>query len=113
MLKRLISATLLRVSVKMSDLVPLGMLGATGFLVGYAIKKLVKLFLFLAGLFLLTLISLEYTGAIKIYYDKLGEVVMNALNSMQGILPEILPVLSGLLYSVSFGSGFLLGLMKG
>jgi len=97
----------------MSDLIPLGMLGVTGFLVGYAIKKLVKLLLFCAGLFLLALISLEYAGAIKIYYDKLGEVVVNALNSMQGVLPEILPVLSSLLHSISFASGFLLGLMKG
>jgi len=113
MLKRLISAILLRIGVKMSDLIPLGMLGATGFLVGYAIKKLVKLLLFFVGLFLLALISLEYVGAIKIYYDKLGEVIMNALASMQGVLPEILPVLSSLLYSVSFASGFLLGLMKG
>jgi len=113
MLKRLISAILLIIQVKMSDLVPLGMLGATGFLVGYAIKKLVKAVLFFVGLFLLALISLEYAGAIKIYYDKLGEVVLKALNSMQAVLPEILPVLPGLLYSVSFASGFLLGLMKG
>jgi len=97
----------------MWDLMSLGMFGATGFLVGYAIKKLVKLFLFLIGLFLLLLISLEYTGAIEIYYDKLGEALMSVLNSVHGMLPEIMPVLSGLFYSLSFGTGFLLGLMKG
>jgi uncharacterized membrane protein (Fun14 family) len=93
--------------------VSLGSLGAAGFLVGYAIKKLVKLFLFLVGLFLLALVSLEYMGAIKIYYDKLGEALLNALASLEGFLPQILPVLSGLFYSLSFGAGFLLGLLKG
>jgi uncharacterized membrane protein (Fun14 family) len=93
--------------------VSLGSLGAAGFLVGYAIKKLVKLFLFLVGLFLLALVSLEYIGTIKIYYDKLGEALLNALASLEGFLPQILPVLSGLFYSLSFGAGFLLGLLKG
>jgi len=97
----------------MSSLMSLGMLGVTGFLVGYAIKKLVKLFLFFVGLFLLVLIGLEYMGAIRIYYDKLGEVLLEALASVQVLLPEILPMLSGLFYSLSFSAGFLLGLMKG
>jgi len=113
MLKRLISEFPLIIQVKMWNLVSLGVLGATGFLVGYAIKKLVKLFLFFIGLFLLVLIGLESMGAIHIYYDKLGEVLMNALSSIQGLLPEIMPILSGLFYSLSFGAGFLLGLMKG
>ena len=97
----------------MSAIVSLGSLGAAGFPVGYAIKKLVKLFLFLVGLFLLALVSLEYTGIIKIYYDKLGEALLNALTSLEGFLPQILPVLSGLFYSLSFGAGFMLGLLKG
>lgn len=94
-------------------LVSLGTLGATGFLVGYAIKKLVKLVLFIAGMFLLVLVGLEYLGMIKIYYDKLGEGVLSALVSLEGLLPQLLPMLSGLFYSVSFGAGFILGLMKG
>jgi uncharacterized membrane protein (Fun14 family) len=97
----------------MSAIVSLGTLGATGFLMGYAVKKLVKLFLFLIGLFLLALVGLEYVGVITIYYDKLGEALVNALTNLQGFLPEILPVLSGLFYSLSFGAGFLMGLMKG
>lgn len=97
----------------MSAIVSLGTLGATGFLIGYAIKKLVKLFLFIAGLFLLVLVGLEYMGAIKIYYDKLGEALLNALMGLEAFLPQLLPMLSGLFYSVSFGAGFVLGLMKG
>jgi uncharacterized membrane protein (Fun14 family) len=97
----------------MSATVGLGALGVAGFLAGYAVRKLVKLFLFIAGLFLLALISLEYMGIIKIYYDKLGEALVNVLTSLQGFLPEILPVLSGLFYSLSFGAGFVLGLVKG
>lgn len=97
----------------MSAIVSLGTLGAAGFLVGYAIKKLVKLFLFIAGLFLLMLVGLEYMGMIRIYYDKLGEGLINALVSLEGFLPQILPMLSGLFYSVSFGAGFVLGLMRG
>jgi uncharacterized membrane protein (Fun14 family) len=97
----------------MWDLVSLGMLGATGFLIGYAIKKLVKLLLFFTGLFLLALVGLEYLGAIKINYDRLGEALFAALGSIQGLLPQIMPILSGLFYSLSFGAGFLLGLIKG
>ena len=113
MLKRLISAIRLRILVEMWDLVSLGMLGATGFLIGYAIKKLVKLLLFFAGLFLLALVGLEYLGAVKINYDKLGEALISALGRIQGLLPEIMPLLSGLFCTLSFGTGFLLGLIKG
>ena len=98
---------------EMSALASLGTLGAVGFLIGYAIKKLVKLLLFLVGLFLLALVSLESMGIIKIYYDKLGEALFNALTSLQGFLPKILPLLSGTFYSLSFSAGFFLGLMKG
>jgi uncharacterized membrane protein (Fun14 family) len=52
-------------------------------------------------------------GVIKIYYDKLDVAVINALNGLGAFLPEILPLISGLFYSLSFGAGFLLGLMKG
>jgi len=97
----------------MSATVSLGALGVAGFLVGYAIKKLVKLFLFVVGLFIWALISLEYIGVIKIYYDKLGVLLINSLTSVQAFLPEILPMLSGLFYSLSFGAGFVLGLIKG
>ena len=97
----------------MSELASLSMLGIAGFLIGYAIKKLIKLFLFIVGLFLLALVGLEHLGAIKIYYDKLGEALISALGIMQRWLPEIIPALSDLFYSISFGAGFLLGLMKG
>jgi uncharacterized membrane protein (Fun14 family) len=113
MSKRLITAILSIIHVEMSDLALLGMLGVTGFLIGYAIKKLVKLLLFSVGLFLLALVGLERLGAIKIYYDKLGEALISTLSIVQGWLPEIMPVLSGLFYSVSFCAGFLLGLLKG
>ena len=97
----------------MSELASLSMLGIAGFLIGYAIKKLIKLFLFFVGLFLLALVGRERLGAIMIYYDKLGEAFINALSIIQRWLPEILPTISGIFYSVSFGGGFLLGLLKG
>ena len=113
MSKRLITATLHNERTEMSELASLSMLGVAGFLIGYAIKKLIKLLLFLAGLFLLALVGLEYLGAIKIYYDKLGETLINILSSIQKWLPEIIPTISGMFYSISFGGGFLLGLLKG
>ena len=97
----------------MSAIVSFGTLGATGFLIGYAIKKLFKLFLFVVGVFLLALVGLEYVGVIKIYYDKLGEVLVKESTILIGFLPKILPVLSGIFYSLGFGAGFLLGLIKG
>jgi uncharacterized membrane protein (Fun14 family) len=97
----------------MWELMSIGALGVVGFLVGYAIKKLVKFFLFLIGLFLVALVGLEYMGAVKINYDKLGEALLSALNSIQAMLPEITSMLSGLFYSLTFAAGFVLGLMKG
>jgi uncharacterized membrane protein (Fun14 family) len=97
----------------MWELTSIGALGVVGFLVGYAIKKLVKFFLFLIGLFLVALVGLEYVGAVKVNYDKLGEALLSALNSIQGMLPQITPMLSGLFYSLTFAAGFVLGLMKG
>jgi len=97
----------------MSELASLGTLGVAGFLIGYAIKKLVKLFLFIIGLFILALVGLEHLGAIKIDYDKLGQALINAINIVQRWLPEIIPARSGMFYAVSFGAGFALGLLKG
>jgi uncharacterized membrane protein (Fun14 family) len=97
----------------MSAIVALGALGTTGFLVGYVVKKLTKLVIFLIGLFLLALVSLEYLGVIKICYDKLNVTPADALTSLQALMPKILPMLSGLFYSLSFGAGLVLGLMKG
>jgi uncharacterized membrane protein (Fun14 family) len=97
----------------MWDLASLGMLGATGFLVGYAVKKFVKLLLFLVGVFLLGLISLEHLGVIKIYYDKLDQVLVSSIGSVQRWSQEIMPTLSALSISLSFSVGFTLGLLKG
>ncbi|HML02486.1 MAG TPA: hypothetical protein VK487_03830 [Candidatus Bathyarchaeia archaeon] len=61
----------------------------------------------------MALFGLERLGAIRIYYDKLGEAFINALSIIQRWLPEIIPSISGIFYSVSFGGGLLLGLLRG
>lgn len=58
----------------------LGVGGVGGFIIGYALKKLSKLVLFLTGVFVLALIYLSTRGIININYDALW----NALSSLFG-----------------------------
>ena len=60
----------------MSELIPsivyqLGVGAICGFIIGFAMKKAIKLLILLAGFFLLILIYLGYSGVITINFDKL------------------------------------------
>jgi len=90
-----------------------GIGGFSGFLIGYAIKKFLKLLLILLGLFLLILVALEYKGIVKIDYAKLSEAMFQTANKLVQLFPELLQALSLISYSSSFLLGFLLGFKLG
>jgi len=90
-----------------------GIGGFSGFLIGYAIKKFLKLLLVLLGLFLLILVALEYKGIVKIDYAKLSEGMFQTANKLIQLFPELLQALSLISYSSSFLLGFLLGFKLG
>ncbi|KPV64149.1 MAG: FUN14 family protein [Candidatus Bathyarchaeota archaeon BA1] len=90
----------------------LGVGGVGGFLVGYAIKKVIKIMAVILGLFLLSLAYLGYTGMIDVNYDKL-EKATSGLVGMIGQAPLLTPIVSHIPFAASFIVGFALGFKKG
>ncbi|MGQ4916088.1 MAG: FUN14 domain-containing protein [Candidatus Asgardarchaeia archaeon] len=90
----------------MELLAQLGMGGIAGFVLGYALKKIFKVFLILAGLYLATLIYLANNKYIEINYEKFFSNINenSILQSFQSMVS--IPV-------AGFAVGFLLGFKAG
>ena len=56
-----------------------GLGGVCGFVVGFALKKLTKLFIVVIGLFVLALLYLSINGVININYSALWTTVANGI----------------------------------
>src|SRR4029079_10083344 len=56
-----------------------GIGGGLGFLVGYAVKKIFKIILVLAGLSIATLSYLQFQGIVAVNWDKLDSAAMGTL----------------------------------
>jgi len=102
----------------MSELIPsivyqLGVGAICGFIIGFAMKKAIKLLILLAGFFLLILIYLGYSGVITINFDKLFEAVKNLVNLGQQASGWITPIISTLPLTGSFILGLILGFKAG
>lgn len=84
--------------------------GILGFLSGYAAKKLLKLVLFLVGLQLGVLAVLENRGIISIRTDRLNEVVVDLVQTVQ--FPSVIGSPEGAGLGVTFGLGAIYGLKR-
>lgn len=91
----------------------LGIGGVGGFIVGFALKKLSKLVLFLTGLFILALIYLSTQGIINVDYASLFNVLSGLIGSAGSAFSWLVGVISLLPFAGSFIVGFLLGLKIG
>ena len=91
----------------------LGIGGVGGFIVGFALKKLSKLILFLIGVFIVALIYLSTRGIININYDALWKALSNLLGSAGSAFSWLIGVISVLPFAGSFMAGFLIGLKLG
>jgi uncharacterized membrane protein (Fun14 family) len=87
----------------------LGVGGVGGFIVGFALKKLSKLILFLTGMFILALIYLSTRGIININYAALW----NALSSLVGLSGTALSWIVGVISLLPFAGSFVAGLLIG
>lgn len=91
----------------------LGVGGVGGFIVGFALKKLSKLILFLTGLFIILLIYLSTQGIININYASLWSALSGLVGLSGSALSWIVGVISLIPFAGSFVAGFLIGLKVG
>lgn len=91
----------------------LGVGGIGGFIVGYAVKKIVKVVVVLLGLLILGLLYMGYVGIIPINYDKLAEATQGLLGATGPATETITSLASHLPFAASFVIGFILGFKKG
>ena len=91
----------------------LGLGAIGGFVVGFALKKLSKLFLVLIGILVVVLLYLGINGIISINYGALWTAIANALGVAGGAASWLVGVISVLPFVGSFGAGFVLGFMIG
>ncbi|AFU58253.1 FUN14 superfamily-containing protein [Candidatus Nitrososphaera gargensis Ga9.2] len=96
--------------------------GIAGFLIGYAIKKAIKIMMIIVGLFFAALAYLNYQGIVTINWDKLSASASgvtsglgNATGQIAGVSDQIAPTLInfGIPLTGSFAAAFVLGFMKG
>ena len=91
----------------------LGLGSVGGFVVGFALKKISKLFIVIVGLFVLALLYLGLNNVININYDALWGTIANALGLAGQAAAWIVGVVSVLPFVGSFSLGFLLGFKLG
>jgi uncharacterized membrane protein (Fun14 family) len=106
----------------------IGFGGVAGFLVGYAIKKVMKVLLIIIGLIFVAFIYLEYNKILSIDWSKIQLSVVDGLsgfvNMTNGNIPSEFPSGSDQLISAaltnygipitgSLAAGFVVGFMKG
>jgi uncharacterized membrane protein (Fun14 family) len=98
----------------------IGFGGITGFLIGFAIKKVMKIMLVILGLLFVAVISLEYQKLISVNWNKIQTGLSGALgNVTNGQIPGTHENIASTMSSIgipltgSLTAGFVLGFMRG
>ncbi len=91
-------------------LIDLGYAGFAGFVVGFAVKKLINLFFMFVGLYLLSLFWLQSKGIININWEQFW-VLFKSL--FQGVDAFVKGALKTVAFSSAFVAGFFLGFKAG
>ncbi|MGE5822654.1 MAG: FUN14 domain-containing protein [Nitrososphaerota archaeon] len=103
----------------------IGIGGFLGFLMGYAIKKILKIIIVVAGLLVGIMYYLQYNGLIALNWAKVEATLGNAMTNFNGfslntpffpgISDQILDAISnsGIPLTGGFAAGFAFGLSKG
>jgi len=98
--------------------------GIAGFLIGYALKKGIKIIVGIAGLLLAGLAYLSYKGFVTVDWDKFVSVTNKAINDISVasasyassvVDSQVVPTMAnfGVPLTGSFAAGFILGCLKG
>jgi uncharacterized membrane protein (Fun14 family) len=98
--------------------------GIAGFLIGYAVKKGIKIIVSLAGLFLACLAYLNYKGLVSVDWGSIASMSHKAIAEFSSksagyassaMDSQVVPTMMnfGVPLSGSFAAGFILGCLKG
>ncbi|AFK22745.1 FUN14 domain-containing protein [Pyrococcus sp. ST04] len=87
-----------------------GVGAVVGFIVGYALKKLMKIVIALIGAYVLSLFWLQQKGVITINTDALFNLTKQATTATLSLADKVMGILPG---SAAFVAGFYLGFKKG
>lgn len=93
--------------------VQLGAGGLVGFVVGYAVKKLLKVFLVILGLGIVALMALSYLGVITVNWNKFLEIVSSIIPKVTEVTGPLQQIANALPFAGAFVAGFILGLKVG
>ena len=85
--------------------------GVGGFLIGYALRKVLKIAL-IVGVVVFTLIFLASANVINVDYSGLSEATTNVLEAINPALCLVAPLLAHVPFIVSLVFGFILGFKK-
>jgi uncharacterized membrane protein (Fun14 family) len=91
----------------------LGLGAVGGFIVGFALKKIAKLFIVLIGIFVIALLYLSTNGVISINYSALWKTTASWLGGAGQAASWLIGLISLIPFIGSFMVGFLLGLKIG
>jgi uncharacterized membrane protein (Fun14 family) len=91
-------------------LTDLGYAGFAGFVVGFAVKKLINLFLMFVGLYLLSLFWLQSKGIIDINWGQFWVLFKSLFHGVDAFVKGTLKTVA---FSSAFAGGFLLGFKAG
>jgi len=83
---------------------------ASGFLVGYAIKKVLKILMIIFGFFFIAVSYLGLSGILNINYDKLASATSGLFTQASGFLST---TMGSLPFTSTFLAGLGIGMMKG
>ena len=82
----------------------------SGFLVGYAIKKVLKILMIILGFAFVALSCLGFSEIVTVNYEKLGSAALGLVTQASGFLST---TSGGLPFASTFLAGFGVGIMKG
>ena len=81
-----------------------------GFLIGYTIKKVVKILMIVFGFCFVAVSCLGFSGVMNVDYAKLASAASELLTQASGFLST---VLGGLPFASTFSAGLAIGVIKG
>ena len=83
----------------------------SGFFVGYAMRKILKVALILVAI-IFSLVFLAYINVLDVNYDGLSELVSSFVNAINPALNMLTPLLAHVPFIASFIIGLIIGLRR-